>query len=446
MTDDVLYRVSASNPLPNGSTAPALDVVLARIESAPRRPVRRAVRFLVPAISVAIAILVLVVALGSLRTNHKHPAGVPTTRPSIAVVPSGGMRGQVSAYGAGFSSATNGVISLQQCVGCRNGGPTAHSTTHSWLLTTDDGGQTWTLSATHYYVQLPLFAGASGWAGGLQATGPKSGGIARFYVTHDGGRSWSVAPAAAPNEGGSTVSLGGGEVWATGLSTKVAVLHAPVGGSRLNATASQPISGDQTNVRAIAGGSGTAYVFNGADSRQMFVTHDDGRTWQHIHPQCPTADSASLIAAYGDTVWANCSTARGTTTGLARSSDGGQSWKDLPPPSAAVFGLQPVSANVAWLLLPGGKVLRTGDGGLKWHTVWSPASAPHALQSTVPKVQAELSGLPILTAQTPSSASIVTEITRGHVGQQAKFTNLVVYRTTDGGRSWHPYVVSLAMR
>lgn len=448
MTDNVMDRLSASNPLPEGSTAPPFEAIAAQVHAA-GPPARRwrPLRLLGPAFSVAIAIFVIVVAVGGLRTNHRtvtRPAHVPTAPPPIPATPAG-MHGLVYVQGVGFSSASDGVISLQQCLGCRNNGDqTAHSTDRYWLVSTRDGGRTWNLSARRYSIQQPLFIGQNGWAGGLQATGPEAGGIARYYVTHDGGRSWNVAPTAAPNEGGGLVSLGGNEAWAIGLSTQVAILHAPVAGSRLTATASQPIHGDQTNVAVIAGDAGTAYAFNSTASRETFVTHDDGRTWQHIAPPCPRGSTAALAGAYGETVWANCSSARGQTTGLVRSDDGGRSWQQLPAPTGTELRLQPVSARVAWALVAGGKVLRTTDAGRTWRTVWSstdPREDPFRSQG--PAIAALSGSVPILVAETSSSASVVTLITHGHTGQQARLTNLVVYRTADDGQTWRPYVVPL---
>jgi photosystem II stability/assembly factor-like uncharacterized protein len=454
MTDDVLDRVRAINPLPEGSAAPPFEVVLTRVHAAaPTSRRRRAVRLLVPVFSIAITILVLVVAVVDLRTNHQRvtrPAHVPTAPPRVPVAPTGGMQGLVSVWGAGFSSASDGVISVQQCLGCRNGNRSAHSTERYWLVTTGDGGQTWKLAARRYYIQQPLFVGQNGWSGGLQATGPQARGmgIAQYYVTHDGGRNWSVAPAAAPNEGGSVVSLAGGEVWATGLANQVAILHAPVAGSRLTATAAQPIHGNWTNVEVFAGGAGTAYVVNDNAPQETFVTHDNGQTWQHIAPPCSHGGAALLTAAYGETVWANCAPSQGArTTATVRSDNGGRSWQRLSRPIGAELRLQPVSARVAWALAADGNVLRTTDGGLTWRTAWSAADPRDApLRTPVPRIAAGFSNLPILVAQTSNSAIVVTMITRGHVGQQAKLTNLVVYRTTDGGQTWRPYVVPLASR
>jgi hypothetical protein len=52
----------------------------------------------------------------------------------------------------------------------------------------------------------------------------------------------------------------------------------------------------------------------------------------------------------------------------------------------------------------------------------------------------------LLIAESPTSASLVTAITSGGTRERAKHTNLVVYRTTDGGRTWRPYVVPLRVR
>jgi photosystem II stability/assembly factor-like uncharacterized protein len=224
----------------------------------------------------------------------------------------------------------------------------------------------------------------------------------------------------------------------------VTILHAPVAGSRLSATASQPIHGGWTNVHVIAGGPGTAYVSNADAPRQTFVTHDDGRSWQRVQPPCPRGDPGGLTAAYKDTIWAECSSTRSQQQVLERSDNGGRSWQQLHPGPAHAITLQPVSDEAAWAL-SGREVLRTTDGGSTWSAVWSEAnSQPPSLRSQIPPPIA--AGFNPLIAQSPSSASLVVAVTRGHVGAQTKLTNLVVYRTTDGGQTWQPYVVPLGMR
>jgi photosystem II stability/assembly factor-like uncharacterized protein len=453
MNEDVLGRLRASNPLPGGSDAPPIEDVLARLNlnlDAPRaRRRRRSIGVLAPVLGAAVAVLVLVVALTGLHRAHPHVhrSTQPPAPKLIPHAPRGGMRGLVTVWGAGFASTSDGVISLQQCLGCRNGAPTAHSTYRYWLATTRDAGLSWSLTPQRYYLQQPMFVGANGWAGGLKAAASGGGGIAEYYVTHDGGHSWSVAPAAAPNEGGALVSIAGGEVWAVGLTTRVAILHAPVTASRLDATTSQPIQGSWTNVEVIAAGPGTAYVSNGDVPRQTFVTHDDGHSWQRIPPPCAGGERGVPASAYGDTVWAVCSSTQGPRITLARSLDGGRTWQQLNCPAVPRNGVQAVSPRVAWMLTITGQIWRTTDAGQIWRAKWSAASSePKPLRSNAPAIAAGLSMLPQLIAQTPTSATVLTLLTRGHDGRQAAFTNLAMYRTSDGGRTWRPYVVALGQR
>jgi photosystem II stability/assembly factor-like uncharacterized protein len=81
-----------------------------------------------------------------------------------------------------------------------------------------------------------------------------------------------------------------------------------------------------------------------------------------------------------------------------------------------------------------GHVIRTTDGGANWSTVWTVG----ALQ---PPTLAGHS--PMLAQQDPLTAEVVVSLTRRQVQHHAKFTNLVVYRTTNGGRSWQASVVRL---
>jgi hypothetical protein len=466
MTADPLELLRASNPVPRGSSAPPIDRVLDRIraERSARRPRRGwggggrwrgwdgGVSWgsrIFPAVGAATAIAaVAVVSVFLLAAHHrgavKHsePAKptVSTTPSPVPVRPTEGMHGLVSVQGAGFASSLNGVISIQQCVGCRpNGDQTASSTDSYWLARTTDGGRTWSVTKRRYSLQAPLFVGQDGWAGGLQAQGSQAGGIAEYYVTHDGGRTWNVAPAAAPNEGGALVSVGGGEVWATGVTpASVTILHAPVTGSRLTATASQPIHGGWTNVEVFAGGPGTAYVSNADAPGQTFVTRDGGRSWQRIQQPCPRGERGGLTAAFGDTVWAECSSTRSQREVLARSGNGGASWRQLPLTAAPAM-LQPVSADVAWAI-SGRTVSRTTDAGLTWKSVWAANSQPPLLRSQAPPPL--VAGLNPLSAQSPTAASVVmTVVTDG--GKRSRYTNLVVYRTSNGGATWIPSVVRL---
>jgi photosystem II stability/assembly factor-like uncharacterized protein len=342
------------------------------------------------------------------------------------------------------------VISLEQCVGCRNGNPTAHASYRTWLVTTTDGGASWRPARRPYSVLDPRFSGSDGWAEGLE-TARNGGGIARFYVTHDGGRSWRTAPSAAPALGGGDLSVGGDEVWAIGSGCAsrctITVLHAPVGARRLVAAPAQPVAGGGNNVQALAAGPGTAYVNDPDAPGHTFVTHDDGRTWARIALPCPAPATPVIATDGGSTaVWAMCAPRRGSAT-LTRSIDGGHRWHTATAHLPNGFRLQPASATVAWGVTRGGAVVRTADGGATWRTVWSVAdSQPASLRDRAPLLAALATNTPRLTVRDGASATVTMVITRGHVGKQAKLTNFVVYRTSDGGMTWHPSVVLLAGR
>jgi photosystem II stability/assembly factor-like uncharacterized protein len=475
MTDELIGRVRDADPLPEGSVAPPFELVYAEHRVVVRRGGRdwgkRTLGLLAPALVVAMSLGAIVVAVVLVRARpavrtHRGPVASgqhrSTTRPAATpTIPSGGMSGHVTVHGAGFNSQGAGVISVEQCLRCQaNGNPTARATFHDWLVTTADGGSSWTLSATDYYLQDPLLRGRDGWAGGLvlltrkQGAGPagwKPGvGTARYLHSGDNGRSWTVAPSAAPNLGGSATSLAGDEVWAFGLDANATVLHGQVGGARLSATAAQPlINGYDTNTHVAAAGAQTAYVINANLPRQSYVTHDDGRSWQQLtRPPCngPYA-AADLDAASGQTVWITCVDGHLRKPTLLRSLDGGHSWERLAIQlgNDSFESFVATSAEDAWVMDSAQTLLRTTDAGATWTPVWS-ADNTRVSPLSRPIGQVDIAPFPILSVQSSDSASIVTLLNRGTTQRQAKLTNLAVYRTTDGGQSWSPHVVPLAPR
>ena len=471
MTDELLDRVRAVDPLPEGSTAPPFESVFAPLADRAHdraRHRRRVLGLLVPAVSFAVVIGVMVMAVTLLHAgrnsgrqhlatgkHHSPNATTATTSAPTLSAPAGGMPGVVTVWGAAINSTGAGVISLQQCLRCEpNGDQTRHSSDTEWLLTTRDGGRSWTRSVRGYYLRRPLLAGRDGWAGGLQMqtrsqAGPAAwepgSGFERYFVTHDGGHSWSVGPSSAPAWGGSPTSLVGGEVWAVGYGAEE-ILHGPARGPALSATSSQPITGPNANVGVVGAGADTAYVFNANVPREAFATHDDGRSWTRLTaPPCTGKYSfAGLEAAYGQTVWLNCSGPPGPRARLVRSLDGGRSWQQLPDDwgNGRLEQLAAVNPRVAWALNSGGDLFRTTDAGATWEPVWS-ATDPRESPLSSPITKLTASPLPILSVQSANSASIVTLANRSTTGRAPKLTNLVVYRTTNGGQSWQTYPVGL---
>jgi photosystem II stability/assembly factor-like uncharacterized protein len=165
---------------------------------------------------------------------------------------------------------------------------------------------------------------------------------------------------------------------------------------------------------------------------RLFATHDGGRRWQRMTSPCPAHQAGRLYSDGATALWAMCSPPRGPSV-LRLSEDGGVHWATLPARVGGV-DLQPASAQVAWALTTAGQLLRTGDGGRTWAKVWYGGRPEPAL----------LGGrTPVLIASSPTTATVIAQVTRGRVDGHAAQTDFVTYRTTDGGRTWHPSVVRL---
>lgn len=472
MNRSAIDQLRDVNPHPRTLPAPPIQTVLGRLGERPgpdtggRRSRRRRPGALVlPLLTSAVAIGVLVLVLTSVHPGHArhnaHRSGLGSAGHSTPVTPSGssvaprrGMHGTVySPNASALASNGSGIVSLQQCLGCRsNGNQTPHSYVADWLFSTNRAG-TGTLVRTPYLLVSPQLSGQNGWASGTQSSGHGAGGTAQFYVSHDTGRRWSVAPSAAPNYGDQQLSLGFDEVWSVGQpGTATVVLHAPASGSRLLATAAQPTHGMWPNAQVAAAGPGMAYLYNGNAPGQMYLTRDDGRSWQRVARPCRAGELGRLTnVAFGNAVWVVCDRVPSRNApplpnahlSLSRSTDGGRRWTDLPTPFSAAFTpiLSPVSASVLWAQTANGTVLRSTNEGATWQTVWSLAQQVPGLRSS--HLPGTYPG--DLIAQSPETATMQLSLVHGRPGSAAAYTNLVRYRTTDGGRAWTAKVVSLAV-
>jgi hypothetical protein len=472
MNRSAIDQLRDVNPHPTSLPAPPIQTVLVRLgerpgpdTGGPRWRRWRPGALLLPLLTSAVAIGVLVFVLTSVHIgharHHTHRSGLGAAGHPSHVTPSGasvaprrGMHGSVYSFNAtALAPSGSGIVSLQQCLGCKSDGnqtPQAHVS--DWLLSTNQAG-TGTLVRSPYLLVHPQLSGQNGWASGTQSDGHGAGGTAEFYVSHDAGRHWSQAPSAAPNYGDQQLSLGFDEVWSVGQpGTATVVLHAPASGSRLLATAAQPTHGMWPNAQLAAAGPGSAYLYNGNAPGQMYLTRDDGRSWRRVARPCSAGELGRLTnVAFGNAVWVVCDRVpphnapalRNAHLTLWRSTDGGRRWTDLPTPFNASFTpvLAPVSASVLWAQTSNGAVLRSTNGGATWQTVWSLAQqVPGLLSSHLPGTYPGE-----LIAQSPQSATMQLSLVHGRPGSGGAYTNLLRYRTTDGGRTWKAKVVSLAV-
>lgn len=467
MTVDPLDRLRSIDPVPHGSSAPSLELVLAQIDAVDVPPRRRPrsrgwARMAVPALGVLAAIAVVAVVVGVVVAHHRHGSGVTVTlatTPSSSVpsaeslAPRGGMPGALLILGAAAPSGNIALISFGQCQPCYRGGQGRGSVTRDWLAATSDGGASWHVGQAPWNLSGFASAGADTWAEGLQSRGHGDGGFNEFYASHDGGRHWSAVSSAAPSEGGvGDVSIAGGEVWSlgagcigsgcTGAPPTDTILHASASGSHLAATAAQPPLGDDTNVSVVATARNSALVLAddyGTNPRvativrsRMFATSDGGRSWRSVATPCPGKQNFGRLYGGSSGLWATCSGLHGTNE-LRRPVGGGRTWVTVVP-AGNITQFQPVSSTVAWVLTPRGRVLRTADGGRTWNQVWYGGR---------PEGVALAGRTPVLAVQSASTATVVAVVTHGRVDGHAQFTNFVVYRTIDGGRTWRPSVVRL---
>jgi photosystem II stability/assembly factor-like uncharacterized protein len=117
------------------------------------------------------------------------------------------------------------------------------------------------------------------------------------------------------------------------------------------------------------------------------------------------------------------------------STDGGHHWIYHTVPFLAE-NLYPESRRVAWAQTLSGASLRTDDGGRSWHTVW-----PANTNLRLPRGTAHRR--PTLSVRSSTAATEVVPVTHTDTRTHQTLTNLVVYRTADGGAHWHRSAVGL---
>ncbi|MGH2894811.1 MAG: hypothetical protein ACRDPM_16325, partial [Solirubrobacteraceae bacterium] len=382
------------------------------------------------------------------------PANVPAATRTVPVMrsvpspeslmPRGGMRGTLSIDGAASASAGHVLISFGQCQPCHDGGSRAGSGAHHWQATTTDAGASWHVVRTSLALTTFAFAGADGWAEG---TGTDS--VLRFFASHDGGLTWHPAgPAGVGN-----VSIAGGEVWSLGCAGNACddtVLRGLASGNHLAETSTEPPLSDTTNVSVAALSRDRAYVLaddygTGRDAgnisrTRLFGTNNGGATWRSEPAPCPHRTFGHLYAGGTQSLWVTCEPRRGLTE-LRRSSDGGARWTTPLAARANSGQLQPASAQVAWATTPDGQVLRTADGGRTWTRVWYGGRPEATAPTNAPPVNRSWGE--VLAVQSPTTATVIAQVTRRRTGAHATRTDFVSYRSTDGGRTWAPTVVRL---
>jgi len=221
-------------------------------------------------------------------------------------------------------------------------------TSNGALLTTADGGRTWTrqdyTSHASAAVALHFTSATEGW---LILEG-------KLAHTADGGATWATPLVSATMSGLQGMSWGDathGWTWSF-----AGVFATADGGANWTAAAPLPNGlgvGGAMLTGPLAGVAVTPW--NGA-----FTTKDGGASWQAA-PVPVSPLGGTLVRAGGQTVWS-------LTSPLARSKDGGVTWQPAGPSNlnGSPTGMAFADAQHGWLITSAGSVLHTIDGGDSW--------------------------------------------------------------------------------
>lgn len=455
MTEDLIEQLRARNPAPTPLPPPPIETVLARIATGEHRPSGSRWPGLI-GMSLAIMVAVAIVAGALISIGGRQRAAAPGNQPAkhsaaaahrstgtksgglvLRPVASEAMRGALQSPVLAFGPSGAGVIGWMQS--------TTANMSHSkpWLATTRDHGRSWSVTPRGFSLfATPAFdRSRDGWAMVIDAHH-----TLHFYVSHDRGQNWAPAQsAAAADSVPGDVSVAGAVVWAVGTgscsgpsaSCRWVVMRAPATGDRLPATAAQPLPPTNQNATTISAASATtAYVTAPArHGTVIYATRDGGRHWHQIPDPC-AGSSIELGATATPTgsLWQIC--ARSGRPFVVRSIDGGAHWTSAPLPFSSPTALEPITGNVAWSQDAHGTIYRTTDGGNSWHAVWH-SGGPH--RRSTPGVS------PVVSAQSANEASLLVQLTIGPISrdQIPHSTDLIVYRTTNGGADWYPNLVKL---
>jgi photosystem II stability/assembly factor-like uncharacterized protein len=432
MNRDPIDQLRAANPVLHGS-APPFETVLGHLRSAPA-PRRPWGIWIAVALGIAVSIAVFAVAIGLRHSRPAHRAPLSSPR---ALPLRGGLSGQVAPLGFSLSADRHGIIAFIQSCPCSD----ARRGERYLTALTADGGRTWTLAGDPLALNAPQLNGRDGWAEGGTRTA-----FLHFYVTHDDGRHWAVAPGAVPSPGPSFPSIAGGEVWSFSGCVHgcgVKILHAPVSANGLTATAAQPIPDNHNDTQVLAAGPGSAYVlrkvYGNTAASTLFVTHDDGRSWRRLPPlYCANGE---LSLATPAVLYGVCQPGSQQTVEIIRSTDGGLHWQRVATEPGELT-LVPAGRAVLWAitshttighmqppLVVHSQVIRSTDGGVRWQPAFHVPEVPRAVVNST------------LFATGPSSADLLVNAMRAGRHGHAPSTALVVYRTADAGRSWTPSTI-----
>ncbi len=269
------------------------------------------------------------------------------------------------------------------------------------LVTSHDGGQTWTNPGSSILVLSIIPVGSSVWQLGAQCDGTDSTSTCALdlYVSGDGGRTWADSDQ-MPGGVIRYYSALFGWTWLVRPSASTGVVVFP----------KWDVNSDTSTTA-------------------LLTTADGGQTWAQQATPCPmpNPDVYLMANAPDGTTWLSCSgePAMGSMLkSVMRSANGGRTWtveaSCAQGPSCGdlaygyLGGLAGLSAATAVINGARGSFLITHDGGVTW------------TQSTLPETD----------HSTPSSGLDFVNAREGWVVVGDQYYGSSLWRTIDGGNSW----------
>ncbi len=382
-----------------------------------RRPVRRT-QIVVAALASTVLALALAACASQPQTEHReqqhHASGTASPHPTESPSPSGA----ASQVPAGFEPTSFTAISETDFWVL--GGAPCSGGTCTYIAHTTNGGASFSLVNSP-----PLGAPNTGQAPVLRFTDQEDGfayiprATGEFFATHNGGNSWH---AVALGEVLNFASAGGYAYAITASCPTASCLHfqrSPVSSDSWQSS-SLPFSSDRSSMDLEAHGPdvwlmGTPTAPQSPQLPILARSSDQGASFTNLPSPCLSDLGGAVAPSSVNVLWAVCPT--GMQAYASRSTDGGSSFTSLnsltsPMPNSAQ--LAPASDTTAVLAYPDPSGwLRTTDGGTSWSAVSTAADSDPVL--FIGFTDAEVGVALVSTGQGADSE---------------------LWRTTDAGASW----------
>jgi photosystem II stability/assembly factor-like uncharacterized protein len=362
------------------------------------------------------------------RSRAVQPRVTRTPKPtkSRSRAPGSLVPGKYGTGGFAFATPRSGLVEI-------GGYPGNSMVSHSWQERTSDGGQHWTAG------RLRLGEGRVTEQGSLAFTSARQGWAFEpgLFSTIDAGRSWQAAKGAPVLVGSAAVS--GGSIWLAGWQCTNAMCPSAlysvrrVGGP-VTLLAAQPVTHGQiqTIVRL---GQSRAAVLTGPHRgvSALAVTTDGGRQWTTRAVPCAPQEQVDLAGDGSGSLWLGCRLRSASMCGcdgrvvIYRSLDLGDTWVRMTTAHGTLSGFASLTPVSATQAWA-----LTDDGPGQSTVVWRTVDGGHTWHQVLTGTAAHPLESRTLLASDATTAWIIDGADGGYTRQPIR-----VLRTTNSGHTWH---------